>query len=77
MTKIKKNSLFLAVAIYQSKVDPSAGDDGAFRGVPGRVGAIPNWTSGLSPNPYIHARVSKTGGSRSPQLPQIIIYTII
>ena len=49
MTTIKKSSLFFAMSIYQSKVDPPAGTfrrvagrHGAFRGVPQlNVGALP------------------------------------
>ena len=54
----KKSYFFLAVAIYQSKVDPPAG---AFRRVPGRAGAIrgdPELNVGALPKPiYTRARI--------------------
>ena len=74
MTKIKKKLTFFRHVELPKQTAPPAG---AFRRVPARHGAIQNWTSGLSPNPYTHARVSKTGGSRSPQLPQINLYLFI
>ena len=62
MTKIKKKLTFFRRGDLPKQSGPPrrsfAARSGAFRGVTGRHGAIHNWTSGLSPNPYTHARIN-------------------
>ena len=74
----KKSYFFLAMSIYQSKVDPPAG---AIRRVAARHGAFrgdPELNVGALPKPiYTRARINDWRQQVPPQLPQIINMVII